>query len=207
VSRKWADCQICQFPTTNVNHICASCFCVEANIADYLTSEEGRKRILQALWETGSTVPVLMSQEDLDFLKDLANEMRTQNRAGTADPYFYVIQTTKHLPAPPDYGERTVRVDWSGDPTVYRTKEEFSEYFKQTNDPRPEDEIDRAWEELEVFGEHDVIVEDNVFLTKKGYLEHVELNGHNLRTHEVYIKHAWRNPEMGRLIKIIKEIF
>lgn len=153
-------------------------------------------------------VLVRMHKDDVKFLQELAQEMRTQDRAATADPYFYVIQRTTNLPAPEGYGERSVRVDWSGDPTVYRNKEDFFEYVKERqnqDDPIIDEQLEKEWDRLDVYGEHDVIVEDNVFLTKKGYLEHVELNGHNLREHQVYIKHAWRNPEMDNLIKIIKK--
>jgi len=49
MARKWVECQVCKLPTTNVNHLCICCWSVEAHIADYLKSEEGRKRVKEQL--------------------------------------------------------------------------------------------------------------------------------------------------------------
>lgn len=54
-ARKWVECQVCKLPTTNVNHLCICCWSVEAHIADYLKSEEGRKRIKEQLARAETT--------------------------------------------------------------------------------------------------------------------------------------------------------
>lgn len=51
-----------------------------------------------------------------------------------------------------------------------------------------------------------VDVDDNVFLTFRGYNIHMELNGHNyrhLKDVHSYVKYAGRNPEMEMLLKSI----
>ena len=49
MSKKWVNCQVCDLPTTNINKLCICCWSVEANIMDYLKSEEGKHRIEKAL--------------------------------------------------------------------------------------------------------------------------------------------------------------
>ncbi|GAG48516.1 unnamed protein product [marine sediment metagenome] len=44
-----------------------------------------------------------------------------------------------------------------------------------------------------------VIDEDNIFFTEKGYKDHVESNGHNLKNYCSFVKHAFRNPELVNL--------
>jgi hypothetical protein len=99
-----------------------------------------------------------------------------------------------------------VKVDFTGDPAVYRDVGEYLEWGEMYyGGEKTEDELKAMWEEeLEEYGEHDVIHESNVFLTEKGYREHVELNGHNIQGHSNYLKHAFRNPEMASLVKIIR---
>lgn len=43
----------------------------------------------------------------------------------------------------------------------------------------------------------------NVFLTNRAYKKHIECNGHNLSNPQSYLFHAFRNPEMDKLIGFI----
>lgn len=174
---------------------------------------------------TDETELVTMRKEDVEFLRDLAREIKTQDNRATADPYFYVVRTIEHLPAPDGYGERTVWVDFSDDPRVYLSKEEFYDDYRHDNYPiseleeakteeeksaiiqKFEAEREEAWESLEEQEEHDVIREANVFFTQRAYEEHMRLNGHNYHWRDEkpysYVKHAFRNPEIKRLLEII----
>jgi hypothetical protein len=77
-------------------------------------------------------VTITVKKETLDFIKDLVNEIEKQDNRCTAQPYFYVVKTTKEMVAPEGFGDKNVRVDWShGDPQQFETKEEFAIFYKQ----------------------------------------------------------------------------
>lgn len=150
-----------------------------------------------------------VSDEDLQFLRELAHELRTQNNCGTAAPYFYVVRTWKELVAPPGYGDREVVVDYNGgDARVFvdekGAKTELTELLK-------DDELEEALERLEHFGMHKVEESRNVFFTRKGYDEHMRLNDHNYggttcQDPHPYVEHAFRNPEIRRLLEVIQRL-
>lgn len=139
-----------------------------------------------------------LEPRDLEFLKKLGQDIAAQNNRGTAMPHFYVLMEEYWLPAPHDMGDEYVRYDYnSGEPIIYKTKEEA--------------EADgRDWEELLEIGQHHLYRESNVFLTEDGYNQHVRLNGHNYgrggNKFFSYVKHAFRNPEMARLVEILVKI-
>lgn len=146
-----------------------------------------------------------ISEEDLKFLQDLSREMRNQDNRATASPYYYVVQTTKTLPSDPNFSEEKV---WIDSYTMYKTYDEIREDFGVTTDEEVEAIIDSQMDETAI---QDVEEEHNVFLTLKGYEEHMKLNGHNYRAPFKnnacsYIKHAYRNPEMKRLFEVIHNI-
>lgn len=43
----------------------------------------------------------------------------------------------------------------------------------------------------------------NVFLTDEGYRDHLEANGHNIRKHDTFGVHAFRNKEIASLLNLI----
>ena len=51
----------------------------------------------------------------------------------------------------------------------------------------------------------DVIAPDTMFITKKSCQEHIEKNGYHYKQPHTYAMTAWRNPEVERLYKILKE--
>jgi len=144
------------------------------------------------------------------FLKELANEIKTQDNRMTRSPYFYVVRLKEAFAAPADMGD--------GEP-VYccaewdeqHTRPEWEIILKEYNAERPKSE----WRSLDEFldddcvayGTHFVDMDDNVFLTEKGYKQHMELNGHNYRSKQgpvqSYVKYAGRNPEMEQLLDAI----
>src|SRR5690606_37299025 len=129
--------------------------------------------------------------------------IETQDNRATGMPYYYVVKGHRQYAAPEGMGDRTVYVDWQDDPSSYYSREEFVKSMKELG--YSDEEIERRWEKISTYGEYDVPVEENVFLTEKGFRQHMELNGHNYRHFKEpvysYVKHAFRNPEMASLIK------
>ena len=153
-----------------------------------------------------------ISEEDYRFLQELANEMNTQDNRGTGSPYFYTIRFEKWHPVPEGFGDKTVYVDWMDDPKEYESpeaaREEFIEYYGMS-EQEAEDRVSR----LQKFEMAPHYYNKNVFLTKRGYDEHLRLNKHNLDNECVnganyysYVDHAWRNPELAQLFEVIKRL-
>lgn len=145
--------------------------------------------------------------EVITFMQELAREIKTQDNRITASPYYYVVMASHEMIAPAGYGD-------NGDPYYYsnewreeHTHEDWVEILKQHNEENDDNvEIDEFISGCKEFGMHDVDVEDNVFLTFKGYKDHMRMNGHNyrhLKKPHSYVKHAFRNPEMENLLKAI----
>jgi hypothetical protein len=151
---------------------------------------------------------VEISEESFEFLKNLVNEMKTQDRACTADPYFYVVQELVTRPAYDGCGSETrYATDWN-DGLV--TKDSILEDINDNSElggKTLEELVDEGIiTEYEVDEEYENTDNCNVFFTKKAYEEHIRRNGHNLCCPRPYIYHAYRNSEIENLFKAIKEI-
>lgn len=160
-------------------------------------------------------VTIEISKETLDFLKELNNRIETQSSRCTAKPYFLVIKRIKWRVAHDDCysGEsKVVRVDHDND---YLQFDNFEEYKQHCIDAHFNEDFDlkkceKDWEDLPSYTMEKYEEEDNVFLTDKGYEEHLQQNEHNIKhgcvEYYSYLKHAFRNPEMEGIFKAIKEI-
>lgn len=149
-------------------------------------------------------VKIEISDETAQFLSQLAHTINTQDRRGTADPYFFTVRKFVDVAVPEDCGEKTMYFD-NSDVESYT-----------------EDEAEKRAEELEMTFEkyveercqkYDAKEEErfeNFFFTEDGYNQHVKMNGHNIaRTcnrYDSYVDHAFRNPELEKVIAAIKEI-
>lgn len=144
------------------------------------------------------------------FLKNLIHRMNTQDNRGTATPYFYVVRREKWRLTQHGFGcgkTRTIRVDFDGDPTTFRSKEEFLEWAKEYHVGETVAEHESRWNKLEEFTEERYFEDENVFFTEDAYREHVRLNGHNLdrgcSEYYSFVKHAFRNPELSKMFEAI----
>lgn len=159
-------------------------------------------------------VTVQISRESLNAIKNIAHELKTQNNRATGKPYFLVIRTQRWRVAHDEYAigtTKTVRVDMEGDPREFETFEEYNDWIQETSpDVIPKKEVEAMWEKLPKFPLEEYYDEENVFFTDKGFEEHVRQNGHNLGKHgkeyHTYLKHAYRNPELAAVFKLIDEI-
>lgn len=149
-----------------------------------------------------------LSEEMAEFVKELSKEMLSQDRRGTADPYYYTI-FDKRITAVPDGCGDEVRFEWDGD---LMTEEEIK---KQIECDKPgsnfECELDRLIGEgqvtpFEVVEESHRPENSNVFLTEKACHRHIEQNKHRFNKPSSFVDHAWRNPEMEKLYQLIHEI-
>lgn len=159
---------------------------------------------------------VRVSEETMKFLTDFMTRINTQDNWATASPYYYVIRSSHWRVAHGDFtsGEtRICRVDFEGDPTTFYSKEEFVKWFKEYNsDLEGTDEeinklADEKYEELSEYTEEKYYEEEGCFLTEEAANKHLELNHyHYSEDSHVYLKHAFRNPELMDLLNAIGEV-
>lgn len=139
------------------------------------------------------TVTVTISKESYEFLKSLANEIRTQDNRHTAAPYFFACEEVKEYPTDPDFDyDRILYYDKFGQD--WNSLEELLH-----NEPNHKD-----WDITKIYLKKHYEV-SNVFLTERAYKEHTSVNGHNLKEPRSFVFHAFRNSELRDLFKAISE--
>jgi hypothetical protein len=147
---------------------------------------------------------IKISNETADFIAKLAHTIETQDNRATASPIFFTVRKFVDVGVP----------EGCGDITKYFDNHDVETYT--------EEEARKNAEELEI--DFDEYVEtrchkydakeeekfENFFFTLDGYNEHVRLNGHNIarecKRFDSYVDHAYRNPEIKKVIEAIKEI-
>lgn len=175
-----------------------------------------------------------LTQEEIDFIKNLSHEMKTQDNRSTAQPFGLVIGQKETQVT--DYENASMKaIYWNEG--HYDTLEDFieglKEYFDYENDANECKEIDYILEHCEDIDdlrreEHSInqllsdsmhvygyeIVDDyspnvcggNFFLTDKSAKAYVETNSHNLKQPFTYGIHLYRNPEMTKLYDVIHKL-
>jgi hypothetical protein len=173
-----------------------------------------------------------ISQEDYEFLKDLQNELNTQENDGNADPVFWGVEETvdECRGGDGEYGGDPYITYDDGKWSLEEAVEEVEEELK--NNPEYSDEwLHKEWEEVDkscaedVYefmtdilhweGIYGVVYVENVkrvtpftgaFITKRACKEYIKKYGYNHNDPHTYAMTAYRNFELGRLLKILKTI-
>jgi len=142
-----------------------------------------------------------IKDETFKFLQDLMERYTTQDNRGTANPYYFTVNTTKEMSAP---AGTTDKEKYYYDGCTF-TEDELKEYCRTYAV-----DFDMAKSEATPYCVQEVEEYHNFFLTKEGYEKHMELNGHNYRhfkgSPRSYIMYANRNPELNNLLKALCEI-
>jgi len=133
-----------------------------------------------------------ISKEDLEFLEDLAHQLKTQDRRGTAEPVFYVVQSKERQPVPDGFSDKFYWYN-SVDSETYDTEREVLK------------EYDSLGEFYRVFYK-DVWKDEAVFLTEVAAQKHIDQNNYHYKEPRVYVKAVWRNPEVEFLLETVKRL-
>ena len=165
-----------------------------------------------------------LSQEDIEFLKELQHKLKTQETDYQAAPRFWGVMETKRIYGfSDDYSDGIYIRDCDIDEFCYEDDElDDALEFLTENEYVNEDDISHVTnlydlkeilEDLghtvEIYGykELDVLSEETgCFLTKEACKKHIELNHYHYDKPRTYAMTAFRNPEFGRLMKIIENI-
>jgi hypothetical protein len=149
-----------------------------------------------------------VSEEMYDKLIGLATEMTTQDPRGTKMPHMFQIRDWKKQY---DWGLNGNTHIWVGDyGEEIETLDEFKEYLENNGIDIPENIEDiwnDHWDMEDFLEEKNIVLKQcsyslvpeytNHFLTAKAAEEHLRLNDyHYHKDADVYLNHAWRNPEM-----------
>ena len=145
-----------------------------------------------------------ISDEATNFLSELVDRLNKQDNRGTADPYYFTVRKFVDVGVPEGCGEKTSYYD-------HHSCENYTEEeAKQCAIELEMDFDDYVSERCTKYDTREEETYENFFLTLEGYNEHVKQNGHNIsrecNRYDSYVKHAYRNPEISNLLKVIKEI-
>jgi len=161
--------------------------------------------------------------KDIQFLKDLQHELKTQDHNCQASPRYWTIGDYKMIPCPEGYQEEY----HVGAPNreYYGSLNELLDQIKEEGFEDLSDEAIEDFEEIacevsaiEWLKEHydedaDLIpvVEEHfvhpntMFLTKAEAKKHLELNHYHYSSKaHTYAMTAWRAPKVERLIRILE---
>lgn len=166
-------------------------------------------------------------KEEIQFLKELQQELKTQEVDCQAAPRFWSIMDYKWVVTEEGHEDRITLYDSDACETV-----ELDEYVEEIlNGERKEnfleDEIEELQYEHEIGSPSDVyewiekydesryypvyeeqvsfIAPNTLFLTKAEAKKHLELNHYHYSSNaHTYAMTAWRAPKMERLIKILE---
>lgn len=157
-----------------------------------------------------------LTAEELKQAKELANEIKNQDpdgkKWGTRPPLMFLLQDVEERFDPVNGGD--FKLYMSDDGEVYRGEAEeiFNDIIKDSDsdDFSSEKEFEKYKDELlsdiesESYGMINVYVTKYTFLTEKAAKRHLEQNKHHYSDKaRIYVDHAWRNPEMELVHKII----
>ena len=168
----------------------------------------------------------ILTKDDIKFLKELAIELKTQDRQYTAKPVFYQIaEQKKIIGIDPDYADNQIVCSYNGD----EWEGEFEEVCDRLAEHFELDTSDEDFQFIKEYGTYDELIEyiekktgydqlyttgydyyteyKNAFLTNKACEKHLKENQHHYDKENSYVygSHAWRNPELERLLEIVEK--
>ena len=160
-----------------------------------------------------------LDQSDIDFIKNLSHEMKTQDTRCTAQPYgLIVIQEVEEV-RPEGFGNRLVATH---DTEVFYSFSDLVDHLEgyygadavclgdannlaELQDTEEANNFDIDILNIEVTNVPKKM-DSNFFLTEKSYHEHIRVNGHNMCKPQSFGIHLTRNKEMERLYEIIHKL-
>ena len=168
-----------------------------------------------------------MKSSEIKFLKELQQELLTQDKLCQADPRFWVIRDYRWDIVPDEYAEQYRIYDSEGDSW---TVKQFNEHLNNSCDYDEVlngfdlSDIENAdkhdWYDIvdalnEEFGtnefkilgvvENTFIVPDTMFLTNREAKEHLKKNDYHYTSKaHTFAMTAWRSPQVERLIHILQ---
>lgn len=167
---------------------------------------------------------ITLSDEDYEFLKDLQHELNTQETDHQADPRYWGVMETREVAVPEGCGDPYI---YMGDgvtdtleEAVAYVDEIIRDYGSETAHTWYEmdknfiddvadfihDHIDNTARVVYMEEKPYISHETGAFLTKRACKKYIEKYGYNHSNPRTYGMTAYRNPELERLLNILKSI-
>ncbi|TDX48300.1 hypothetical protein [Orenia marismortui] len=185
---------------------------------EYLFIKEEYKKKYQELMKE-----LILSKEEMEFLKDLGRELKEQDNLGTAKPLVWQIREDKKVfGLDPLYAEdRVCIVDCEGNTfyTVEEAMEDIEDWHYSNDEEVPQkvkemDDLEELFnymsdelgmDDLHYTGYEETHEYKGAFLTRKAAEIHLKKNHYHYKNGTVYCNHGWRNPELKRLLEIVEK--
>lgn len=169
-----------------------------------------------------------IKKSDIEFLKGLQEELKTQDTDSQASPRFWVLRDYEWQEATSDFYDRVV-IYFSWDQEVYEVSDaverilegEFGLSDEQLDELRGMDISDDNARDIADWIDQNVshptslhyeervafIVPNTFFLTKREAKEHIKANHyHYTKDVHTYGMTAWRSPQVEKLFQILEEV-
>jgi predicted CopG family antitoxin len=159
---------------------------------------------------------IKITDEMYEFLINLSHELNTQNNRFTATPYIFQIQDEEEF----SVGEGVGEVAWFYDGTIIRTEDEIKEViFEYIGWDINNESDEESYAKMDWYDKEEILHENfqkiymstrnvyiNAFLTEKACVKHIELNKHHYKKPIDYLSHAFRNPELEKVLEFLKTL-
>ena len=176
-----------------------------------------------------------MKKDDIQFLKELQEELNTQDTVCQASPRYWSIMNYRSVPGHEDYDDGEDQLFHNdGEHTEFNTFEDLKEFLEEcyeeivkedkelqeilSSQDDQNDNLYELWEYVrdnlnenghfnKVFmTDEEFIVPNTMFLTIAEAKKHLELNHYHYSSKaHVYPMTAWRAPKVERLWSILSE--
>ena len=164
-----------------------------------------------------------LTDDDLQFLRQLAHTLRTQDTAHSAKPViFQVMEQRRRTPVDPDYADGMCLVlGEDGEEFFEETLDQAKEFLREAElSPEQEaaltkvstiDELKDFCDDAGIDDYHWTGYEDyerysGEFLTREACERHIAANRHHYTDPKVFVRTVWRNPELARLLAIVEKL-
>lgn len=140
---------------------------------------------------------------DLFTATELKERIQNNDNRCTASPYLLLLRERRKVSCDPDYNyDGCIYIEnVTGDYHEFESKEKAENWIRDFNSEDENYIFKKSHITKFPYQTTDETV--NVFLTDKGYQEHLSINAHNLRDHNSFGIHAFRNKEMKSLLSLI----
>jgi len=158
---------------------------------------------------------MLLTNEELQQAKELSIRLKTQDNRGTRTPVLFLLQDICDILVPE--GRGNIFFFPENDENIWEGLSEediIQQILKERQDNTDSELSARIEEEIRelVQGKCNeferIFVTIQIFLTEEAAKKHLRLNHYNYsKKARIYVAHAWRNPEMELVHKILTTYF